>query len=258
MSDGLPDAADTATPGVVAAIRVDLARLYGVWMSIPFPQQRESHSVLGNWRPETPFGMAKYRAWGAIGAVVVAVVYPFALLGFATRFYARRIDRTATSIGLVGVVLASVLAWGLLTAVAQVRFSFAGVVAVAAAGVVATVSAVLSRVFTREARARSVLVGYPFAVTALFLPPVVAAMFSPTLAAVVLPGSYSLARWILDNLLFVFDLNTLIRDTFTLQGVWYVAMWFALAVPIGWFVGGLLALADIVRPADEPGRSRQV
>jgi hypothetical protein len=258
MSDGLPDAADTASSGVVAAIRVDLGRLYGVWMSIRFPRQRESHSVLGKWQPSTTLGTVDYRAWGAIGAVVVAVLYPFALLGFATRFYARRIDRTATSIGLVGVVLASVLAWGLLTAVAQVRFSFAGVVAVAAAGVVATVSAVLSRLFTRGGRLVSVLVGYPFAVTALLLPPVVAAMFSPALAEVVLPGSYSLARWILDNLLFVFGLNTLIRDAFTLQGVWYVAMWFALAVPVGWLVGGLLALAEVVRPADESGRSRRV
>lgn len=258
MSDGLPDAADTSSSGVVAAIRVDLGRLYGVWMSIPFPRQRESHSVLGKWQPSTTFGTVKYRAWGAIGAVVVAVLYPFALLGFATRFYARRIDRTATSIGLVGVVLASIIVWGLLTAVAQVRFTFAGFVAVAAAGVVATVSAVLSRVFTRRGRLVSVLVGYPFAVTALFLPPVVAAMFSPTFAEVVLPGSYSLAWWILDNLLFVFGLNTLIRDAFTLQGVWYVAMWFVLAVPVGWFVGGLLALADIVRPADEAERSRQV
>jgi hypothetical protein len=65
---------------------------------------------------------------------------------------------------------------------------------VVVAGVAATVSAVLSRVFTRGGRLVSVLVGYPFAVTALLLPPVVAAMFSPALAEVVLPGSYTVGQ----------------------------------------------------------------
>jgi hypothetical protein len=256
MSGDLPDSA-TASTGLIGAIRVDLLRLYGAWMAILFPRQRESHSVLGKWRPETTPETLKYRAWGGLGALVLVVLYPLALLGFATRYYARRIDRTATSIGLVGVALVSVLAWGLLTVVAQVRFDPQGFLAVGAAGVVATASAVLSRVFTRGGRRTSVLVGYPFAVTALFLPPVVAALFSPALAEVILPRSYNLAVWILDNLLFVFGINTLIRRAFVLQGVWYVPMWFAIAVPVGWFVGGLLALADIVRPADESGRGRR-
>jgi hypothetical protein len=251
MSDELPDTADASPPGVVGAIRIDLARLHGAWMELLFPRQFESHSVLGTWRPETTLGTVTYRAWGALGVAVIVVLYPLTLMGFATRYYARRIDRTAASIGIVGVVLLSILAWGLLTAVAQIRFELEGFVAVAAAGVVATASAVLARLFTRGGRRRSVFLGYPFAVTALFLPPVVAALFSPALAEVVLPGSYNLAIWILDNLLFVFGLNALIRDTFTLQGVWYVAMWFAIAVPVGWFVGGLVALAELVRPTDQ-------
>jgi hypothetical protein len=227
-------------------------------MELLFPRQRGAqHSVLGKWRPETTLETTKYRAWGAIGVVAVVALYPLALLGLATRFYARRIDRTAASIGIAGVVLVSILAWGLLTAVAQIRFTAEGFFGVAAAGAVATVSAVCSRLFTRGGRRRSVLLGYPFAVTALFLPPVVAALYSPTLADVVLPRSYLLAWWILDNLLFVFGLNTLIRDTFTLQGVWYVAMWFAIAVPVGWFVGGILALAELLRPTEESEYSGQ-
>jgi MFS family permease len=254
MSNELSDA---SPPGVIDAIRIDLARLYAVWMGILFPRQRESHSVLGKWEPETTLGTVKYRIWGVIGAVVLVILYPLTLLGFAARFYARRIDRTAASIGTLGVVLVSVLAWGLLTAVAQVRFESRGFIAVAAAGVVATVSAVLARVFTRGGRVKSVLVGYPFAVTAIFLPPVVAALYSPALAEFVFPRSELLAIWILDNLLFVFGLNTLIRATFNLQGVWYVAMWFGIAVPVGWFVGGLVALAELVRPTDDSGNPQQ-
>ena len=135
MSRDLPDAADASPPGVIGAIRIDLVRLYRLWMAILFPRQHKSHSVLGKWRPETTLETAKYRVWGALGVVSLVALYPLALLGLATRFYARRIDRTAASIGLVGVVLASVLVWGLLTAVAQVRFAPRGFLAVAAAGV---------------------------------------------------------------------------------------------------------------------------
>jgi len=256
MSDKLGRSGGGGGSELVAAVRVDLARLYGVWMSMLFPRQREAHSVLGRWQPDTTAGRVKYRLWGAVGAVLVPILYPFALLGFATRFYARRIDRVAARIGPAGVVLVSALVWGALTLLARARFSANGVIAVGAAGAAATISAVLARVFTRGGRRTSVLVGYPFAVTALFLPPVVAALYSPTLAEVVFPRSELLAIWILDNLLFVGGLNTAIRQAFDLQGGWYVAMWFLIAIPVGWFVGGLLALAELVRPSEESGRRR--
>jgi hypothetical protein len=53
--------------------------------------------------------------------------------------------------------------------------------------------------------------------------------------------------------LYVGGLNTLIRRNFELEGLAYVGMWFGLAVPVGWFIGLVVSLADLVRPS---GQSR--
>ncbi len=223
-------------------------------MGLVFPRQRRSaHSVLGRWRPSTTIGKLTYSLWAMLGFIVLAVVYPLALLGFAARFYARKVDTSAARIGILGVILVSFVVWGGLTAVARVRFSYDGFIAVAAAGVVATISAVLARAFSRGGRVMTVFLAYPFAVTALFLPPVVAALYSPALAGVVFPRSESLAIWILDNVLTVGNVNEIIRRTFDLEGLAYVGMWFGIAVPIGWFLGIIVSLANVVRPAGPSG-----
>ena len=254
MSDDPPG--DRATrpsqPGLGEAIRIDLVRIHDGWMGLVFPRQTTAaHSVLGKWRPRTTGDRIKYRCWQLLGMVALTIAYPLAVVGFATRFYTRRIDRTAASIGILGVVLLSVVLWGSLTAAAYLRnFSFEGLVAVAAAGGVATVSAVLAMTFARVGgRVTTVVLAYPFAVTAIFLPPVVAALYSPSLAAVVFPSSQSLAVWVLDNVLDLYGLNEAIRYYFDLEGLAYVGMWFAIAVPVGWALGLLVTLANVVRPS---------
>jgi len=86
---------------------------------------------------------------------------------------------------------------------------------------------------------------------AVFLPPVVAALYSPTLATVVFPRSETLAIWLLDNALTYRNLNTLLRQRFELAGFAYVAMWGGFAVPVGWAFGVLVTLANLVRPTSE-------
>jgi len=239
--------------GLVGAIRYDLKRLHESWMALFFPRQRGTeNSVLNKWEPTSTTGKVAYRAWSVVGRPVVAVLYPLALVGFAARYYTRKIDGTATRLGVVGVILLSLLVWGGLTALARVRFSTTGFLAVGAAGGVATVSAALAYVTgTRGGRLSTVLFAYPFAMTAIFLPPVVAALYSPTLSEVVFPNSYSLAVWILENPLDVAGINAFLRSQFTLEGIAYAGMWFGLSVPIGWFVGLLVTLADVVRPKKE-------
>ncbi len=219
-------------------------------MEIVFPRQRESaHSVLGKWTPNTTTGWIGYRIWGVLGMLAVALLYPLALVGFMARFYARKADGTATRIGILGVVAISVVVWGALTVFARLRFSFTGFVAVAAAGGVATVSAVLAVVFSRiGGRKTTVFLGYPFGMTAIFLPPVVAALYSPVLAERIFPQSESLAIWLLDNVLYVGDINEYLRSRYSLSGLGYVGMWFGIAVPLGWLVGGVVTLADLIRP----------
>lgn len=221
-------------------------------MILAFPQLRDHHPALGPWKPGTAVGRVAYFAWAALGVLAVAASYPLAVAGFGVRFYTRRLYRTAVSLGLLGVSVAAGVTWGAFTvAVWLLAFPNEGVVAVAAGGSVAVVSAVLATWFARRGgRATTVLFAYPFGVTALFLPPVVAAFYSQTLAARVFPGSYSLAVWLLDNPLSAVGVAEFLRSEFRLVGLGYVAMWGALATATGWLLGFLVTLADLVWPTD--------
>jgi hypothetical protein len=238
--------------GLVADVSYDLQRLHGLWMAIAFPQLRETHPVVTRWTPTTTSERALYTVWSALGSIGLLVGYPLAVLGFLARFQVRRFDRTATRLGAVGTVLLAIVVWGALTALARIRFSPEGFLAVAAAGTVAVVSTVLALLFRYlGGRVTTVVVAYPFAVVAVFLPPVVAALYSPTLASVVFPRSETLAVWLLDTLLTYRGLNTLLRQRFELVGFAHVGMWGGLAVPVGWVLGVLVTLANLVRPSDE-------
>lgn len=243
---------ENAAPGLLGAIRIDVERLHASWMELLFPRQLDPSRVLGKWTPESPVEKLGYYGWAAVGVPLVAVGYPLLLFGVLVRFYARRLDTATTRLGLAGVVAVSLLAWGALTAAAWLRnFSTTGLIAVAAAGGVATVAAALTLLFHRVGgRGTSVALAYPAGTTALFLPPVVAALFSPVLAELVFPGSTTLAIWLLDTVFAPFGLAETLREQYTLEGAAYVLMWFGIAVPLGWFLGGVVTMADLVRPAD--------
>ncbi|MFB6118378.1 hypothetical protein [Halosegnis sp.] len=240
--------------GVVAAVKFDVVTLHETWMELLFPRQRgHAHSVLGKWKPSTTADRLKYNIWATLGVPIIALLYPFVLVGLATRFYTRRIDSGVTRLGAIGVLLLGVVAWGALTALARIRFGATaeGFYAVAAASVTAVVASLLAYGFLRiDGRSTTVLFAYPFATTALFLPPVVAALYSPTVASAVLPRSFDLAVWFLDNVAPA-QLAAFLRSSYDLEGVAYVTMWFAVAVPLGWLLGIVVTLADVVRPAGE-------
>lgn len=236
---------------VARAIRVDLKWLHAAWMGLVFSRGlREDHSVIEHREPRTLRGVVGYRSWAAVGALLLlVVVYPLFVLGLATRYYAHRIDRLSAGLGFVGIALLSLLVWGVLTVATYLSpIAFEGFVAVGVAGVVATVSAVLALYCTGwEGRSPTVALGYPFGVTAIFLPPVVASLYSPTLASIVFPRSESLAIWLLNNVLDFGGVAAFIRASFDLEGLAYVGMWFVLAVPTGWVLGTLVALVNYVR-----------
>ncbi|KZN24404.1 hypothetical protein A4G99_08370 [Haladaptatus sp. R4] len=240
----------TSQGGLIDAIRYDIAQLHTGWMALFFPRQRQqSHSVLGKWRPQSTSGKVAYSGWSIVGSFIVALLYPFVLFGFATRYYTSRIDRTAASLGVLGVILLSVVVWGGLAALARYRFSTEGFYAVAAAGGVATVAAALAYLTSRYGgRITTVLFAYPFGMTAIFLPPVVAALYSPTLSNVIFPNSTNLAVWLLDNVLTYRNIDEVLRARFNLEGLAYVGMWFGIAVPVGWVLGFLVTLANLMRP----------
>ncbi|NIB99918.1 hypothetical protein G9C83_09885 [Halobacterium sp. R2-5] len=249
------DRREAASPSLWQQLRTDLGRLHVGWMDVAFPRQRDPHPTLGRWEPETIPQRVAFGLWALLGVLALAVGYPLALAGFTVRFYARRLYGTALALGILGVVGLSTVVWaGLTVGVYLLEFSREGVFAVAAGGGVAVVSAALATAFARwGGRATTVLLAYPFGVTAVFLPPVVAALYSPTLGEWVFPSSYTFAVWLLDNPLSVAGVAETLRSRFTLAGAAYVGMWFGLAVPVGWTLGLLVALADFVRPAPETG-----
>ena len=237
--------------GIVDGIRVDVVRLHETWMELVFPRQRTAvHRVLGKWKPRTRADEVKYYLWGALGVPLVALLYPLLLVGVAVRFNARRFDSASTRLGVVGVVVLAALVWGLLTAAARIRFDEAGFVAVAAASTVAVVSAGLAAVFKRVGgRATTVAFAYPFAMNAIFLPPVVAALYDPALG-VVIERSTELAEFFRDDV-FVGPLDPVsdyLSDRFDFEGVVVALMWFCIATPLGWLLGLLVTLANLVRP----------
>jgi hypothetical protein len=240
--------------GLVEGMKVDVVRLHETWMELLFPRQRTAvHRVLRKWKPRTRTDRVAYRVWGALGAPIVALLYPLLLVGFAVRFNARRFDDATARLGVVGAVLITALLWGGLTALVRLRLGFDGVLAVGAASVVAVLSAGLAAVFTRAGgRWTTVAFGYPFAMNAVFLPPVVAALYDPSLSGV-LERSEALAIFLLDNVLFVYDLNGYLRATFSLEGIGVVLMWIAIATPLGWLLGCVVTLADLIRPRSSDG-----
>lgn len=241
---------ETSQSGIVDGVRYDLVWMHQTWMELFFPRQRSTgSSVLGRWQPESAREKVTYYPWKGLGVPVVGLLYPLVLLGYFLRFQSRRLDYTATRLGKIGVFALFLVLWGGLTALARIRFTPAGFFAVAAASSVAVLSSVLALLFRRiDGRVTTVVIAYPLAVTALFLPPVVAALYSPMLAEMIFPRSERIAIWLLDNPLAFADLNTYLRTKYDLSGVAYAGMWFGIAIPVGWFLGVLVTLADLVRP----------
>ncbi|WP_302080196.1 hypothetical protein [Salinibaculum rarum] len=243
--------------GVVDALKFDLKQMHETWMEVVWPRQRSAEgTVLGKWRPDGGLTLFLYRLWSVVGVPVVALAYPLVLFGYFIRFQTKRINSTAVSIGFAGVVGLFVVLWGALSLLAKFQFSASldagGVTAVAAASGVAIVSSALAYGFwVLGGRFTTVLLAYPFAMTAIFLPPVVAALYAPAVAGVVLDQSDSLARWFLFDAPSIFGVQEFLVENFTREGFAYVLMWFGISVPLGWLLGLVVTLAELVRPTPE-------
>ncbi|MHB9288242.1 hypothetical protein ACKVMT_14535 [Halobacteriales archaeon Cl-PHB] len=243
--------------GLVDGVKFDLKRMHETWMEFVYPRQRGAdETVLGKWTPQGGLQLYLYKLWSAVGAPAVALVYPFVLLGYFFRFQTRRIGAGAARIGAIGVVGLVVVIWGGLAVLAKFQFSESlsagGVTAVAAASAVAILAAALAYLFWRlGGRVVTVLFAYPLAMTAIFLPPIVAALFSTAVAEVVLTRSDSIARWFVFEGPDLFGAKAYLVDNFERTEFAHVIIWFAVSIPVGWLLGTVVTLADLVRPTPE-------
>jgi len=244
--------------GLVEALLLDVVRLHETWMEVVFPRQLDPSTVLGKWKPETTVQTIGYNLWAVLGAPLVAIAYPLLLVGFATRYYAAKLDSAVARFGVAGAVLVATVVWGSLTLIAHLQLPTDVMLGIGGASIVAVVSAGLAAGFSKiGGRYVSVLLAYPFAMTAIFLPPVVAALLTPSISDIVLDPSYELARWILDTFLAVGGINETLRGAFDLEtfgaqwgipGLGYVLMWVGISIPLGWFLGLLVSFANLIRP----------
>jgi Na+/proline symporter len=242
-------------PGLLGAIRIDLLLLHETWMEFLFPRQRDARdTVLGKWTPETPPQQVAYYLWGLVGLFAVTVTYPLLLAGYFIRYQTRKVGAAGLRLGFLGVILLFALVWGGLTglvAVQSASFQEGAVVALALASAVAVVSAALSYLCWRvDGRPVTVLLAYPFAVTAIFLPPVVAALFWERLDGLIV-FSDNVASWVTDQGDGPFGVVDWLESEFDRQDEDHVIIWFVASFPVGWVLGLLVTLADIVRPRSE-------
>jgi len=241
--------------GVVEAIRFDLNKFHETWMGLLYPRQRGAgDTVLGKWQPQTTRERVTYTAWAALGALVVAVLYPLALFGVVVRFHARKIDVSVEKLGAVGVILLAVLVWGGLSALVEFRLDYSSQAtnAIIAASVVAVVSAGLAVAFRAiGGRITTVVFAYPFGMTAIFLPPVVAALVSDDVAQFSIVYAEQLADLVRDEVLGPVGLRDYVADRFEMTELAYVLIWLGVSVPLGWLLGTTVALADFIRPTGE-------
>lgn len=247
--------AQRSSPGVLGAIRIDLRLLHATWMELLFPRQRGAgHSVLGKYRPESPPKLLAYYLWSFLGLIAVTVIYPFLLTGYFVRYQARTASDTAKRLGFVGVLVFFAVLWGGLTALVAIQsgaFEEGAVRALALASVVAVTSAALSFFFWKiDGRPTTILLAYPFAVTAVFLPPVVAALFWEPLSGLI-EWSDDIAYWVTNEGPDPLGVVSWLEANFERQDEDHVIIWFAASFPVGWALGLLVTLADVVRPREE-------
>ncbi|MFB6161870.1 MAG: hypothetical protein ABEJ86_00290 [Halococcoides sp.] len=237
--------------GLVGGLIVDLKRLHETWMEIRYPRQLNAdQSVLGKWKPTTTAGTVAYRTWAAIGALVIAMLYPLVLAGYVIRYQAIKLDTLTTRIGLIGVVVLAAIVWGALSLIVKFELGVVagGVIAVMVASVVAVLAAggaYLSA--TYGGRVSTVAIAYPLAVTAFVLPPVVAALFYQPVYDVIEPTSASIAAWGRANVLAPLGVKDWVVRRFDLEGATIVVLWLLLSVPVGWLLGLVATLAAFVR-----------
>jgi hypothetical protein len=241
--------------GLADAIRFDLRRMHETWMEVFYPRQRDAeHTVLGKWTPDQGIQVYLYRLWSALGVPVVGVLYPIVLFGYFVRFQTRRVNVTATRLGFVGVILLFVVLWGALSVLVafplEGQIDGGGVTAIIVASAVAVLSSALAFGFwLLDGRPITIFFAYPFAMTAIFLPPVVAALFSETLAEIILTRSDSLASWSLDQMPTLVE--SYLAENFERDEFAHVIIWFVVSIPVGWILGIVVTLADIVRPTPD-------
>ncbi|MFP9193929.1 hypothetical protein ACLI4Q_20200 [Natrialbaceae archaeon A-CW1-1] len=102
------------------------------------------------------------------------------------------------------------------------------------------------RIWEREETILKQIFAYPALIYTITLPLIMFGFVSPTFADFLRWLSNEIAIWILDNLLFISNLNEYIRDSFTLEGISYILMWIAILLIVGWIAAITVSIYRII------------
>ena len=156
------------------------------------------------------------------------------------------IDVHARSLTIVTSFATSI--WGLSIIYGAFAFNDTGITALVIAVLLAIASATIGALcFLAPGKIKTVLLGYPFTLNVVLLPPVVIAVYDPRLN-VILVQSIHLAEFLLTNYASILSIETWLRTTFSLEGINFLIMWFSISFPLGWLIGSTIYTTKIAIP----------
>lgn len=138
---------------------------------------------------------------------------------------------------MVLVTLVAGVFWSMSLVYGAARFGVSGFMALVAASIIAVGSAsVAVLMFLVPGKGKTIGLGYPFTLNVVLLPPLIIAYYEP-IFSVVWDYSNLTAVWILDTFLHYYDINTYLRQNYTMTNALYILMWFGISHPLGWLLG---------------------
>lgn len=114
-----------------------------------------------------------------------------------------------------------------------------GVILVVGGSVFIIAGTTLLAISDRCGPVATVLVVHPLGGVALALPPIAAALVSPTFRTVARSFTTDVAVWLLIHLFRPIGLSRFLQQQFDLEGVGFVLLWTAVIVIVGWVIGGV-------------------
>ncbi|QLH82114.1 hypothetical protein [Halosimplex pelagicum] len=135
------------------------------------------------------------------------------------------------------VTLVAAVVWGSTLIYGAARFGVSGFISLLGASLIAVLSASIAALFFLvPGKRKTIGLAYPFSLNVVLLPPLIIAYYEPFLTFVWDYSSYT-AIWILDNLLHYYNINSYLRQNYTMTKQGYIIMWFAISYPLGWLLG---------------------
>lgn len=229
------------------SIRRDINTVHSYWMSTMFDDQKQPHPVAGKKIPTGKVQTSIYLIWSILGYPVSAIGYLLAVVGNILKIFVDRIVSKADDWGISSVFLLALLMWLSVGIAVFYFYQQEDAIAFAISSTVGLLSLVISFVAREIGSAKTtVMVAYPTAYTAVFLPPVSAALIVPEIASTVFPLSTDVANYILNSVIVFDSIEDSLRSTFNLIGFSHLILWTAISITLGWSTGICVKSAELV------------